>query len=187
MATTTTANIYEMLAIIHKPEPELLNYSRPDVLRYLDHIAEAMLKGWFTTLEKLATQSKYMRQGNPALTIELLQVFRCTEANRGIMKNCVFINHQWVLKLGNNAITEAITYDEASPSMQQKLVPTVLLGEFGCVQLKVILPKNSQGWGFDDTKIERQYNNISHDNEDVHRGNVGIWQGRLMHLDFAGT
>jgi len=91
-----------------------------------------------------------------------------------------------VVKLGLNAELEAEVYANARPEMLAKLVPTVPLAGLGCVQLKVEIPANSKGWGFDDPKIDKQYDRMTTDNNDVHRGNVGIWQGRLMHLDFAG-
>jgi len=179
-----TARSEELHDIIHEPHPDAASTTRSVVEAYLHIIASALLEGWSESLEELCDRYS---PPNESLTDELLKVFRATKSTKGIMKAAVFINHQWVVKLGHNAELEAEVYDEAEPAMLAKLVPTVPLGDLGCVQLKVETPANSHGWSFDKKTIEDQFNRMTRDNNDVHRSNVGMWNGRLMHLDFAGA
>ena len=186
MATTTTAGIDELIAVIHEPYDGLQEATRKVVEGFLNIIAEALLEGWYTGLEVLSDDYYDGNLEWDDIEADLLKVFRAQRATSGIMKTGVYINHQWVVKLGRDAVREATFYQCAGPTMLKKLIPTVPLGEFGNVQLKVKLPENSKGFGFDDPKIERQYSRMMSDHGDVHRGNVGIWKDKLMHLDFGG-
>ncbi len=186
MTTTMNTGLDELLDIIHEPHPSLAEASIEDVLAYLTIVADAILEGWYTSLEELALRARNSKLDARGLKRETLKTLRATQSNKGIMKLAVFINHQWVVKLGENAILEAEVYAEVGNKMRAKLVPTVPLGDLGCLQLKVTIPDSFTGWHFDNKEIEKQYSRMTHDNNDVHRGNVGIWKDRLLHLDFAG-
>lgn len=185
MATTTTRGLDELRALILKRRRGLNTTTRARAEGWLNMIAKAIVEGWWTTLERLCDDDEFF---DDDLEMELLKTLKAKRSDSGIMKVGVYINHQWVLKIGSNAVEEAEVYDDCTPGMRRKLVPTVPLSDFGCLQLKLKLPK-SNGWSFSNKKLEREYDRMTArcDNNDVHRGNVGIWHDRLVHIDFAGA
>ena len=113
----------------------------------------------------------------------------------GACKAFVFVNHQWVVKLGQNAVEEARVYnDTKDPKFRRIVVPTVPLGNFGCVQMKVIMPTEycvEKGYIWDDwwysTKLVNRRDKMLDWNDDVHMENVGFIDDILYMLDFAGA
>jgi len=178
----------ETLDIIHQPRTDLDTLSRAQAEAYLNTIADALIEGWGEQLELIANESNFRRYDPNCEPIDaILAAFRATESTRGIMKVAVIINHQWVVKLGCNAVKEADLYEEADDYLRELYVPTVHLGNVGCLQLKLELPeKDASNWHFKDATHENQYTDIMLRVEDCHRANVGIWQGMIVAIDFEG-
>lgn len=114
-------------------------------------------------------------------------------AIEGICKAFVFVNHQWVAKLGRNAIDEAKRYNSSeADEFRHQLIPTVSLGKFGCLQLKATMPtayvsENDLKWDefwYADKLVERRAE-FQDWNKDIHMGNVGFIDNILYVLDFA--
>ena len=179
------------LEVIHAPNPHLNEITREEAEDYLRSIATALDDGWHDQLDAIANERRYIREHSEEWQADnILDEFRAEESTSGIMKAAVFINHQWVVKLGWNAVMEAETYENANEDERQGYVPTVPLGDYGCLQLKVELPVNNRythtlegdGW-------EKKYKELEDTCafSDCHRGNVGIWRGELLALDFAGS
>jgi len=113
----------------------------------------------------------------------------------GICKNFVFINHQWVVKLGENAVNEAELYEELEDYDQQHLcVPTVRLGGFGCLQVKVtgvyeymIAHDNKWDELWDTQEMCDRRAEMSEVGDDNHMDNMGFIDDQLYLLDFGGA
>jgi hypothetical protein len=179
------------LVTIHEFKPGLLDLSREATEEYLRGVAEALVNGWGDELETICDEPRARRSDEVrALVKDILKEFKAGESVDGIMKNAVFVNHQWVIKLGHNAITEAQEYEDyADNAYQDVMVPTVWLGDYGCLALKVETPKiRDDYYAFDNDEHEEMYQEFKTDCgvPDMHRGNCGIWQGRMVAIDWGG-
>lgn len=113
----------------------------------------------------------------------------------GACKAFVFVNHQWVVKLGQNAVDEAKCYDSTKTRAFRRLVvPTVPLGDFGCLQMKVTLPTKyceEKEYVWDDWWSNEELSNRREEmeewNDDIHMDNLGFIDDILYMLDFAGA
>lgn len=179
------------LTTIHALVPSLQEASREKAEEYLARVATALLEGWGDELESLCDVSR-LRRGDELDRIlsDMLNDFKADESTNGIMKSAVIVNHQWVIKLGDNAIMEMQEYeDHAGNDYQHIMVPTVWLGDIGCVALKVEVPEIQEDYyQFEDDDHEEWYQDFKNDSgvPDMHRGNVGIWQGRMVAIDWGG-
>lgn len=176
---------------IHEPVPDLQELPRAQVEAYLANVAKALIEGWGDELEEMCDHSRYQRDAEDHNKLEeLLADFKATENCGGIMKSSVMVNHQWVIKLGQNAILEMQEYaDHEGTEYGEQLVPTVWLGDVGCLALKVEVPViNSDYYCFDDSQHEEWYHEFkdSCGVPDMHRGNVGVWQDQMVAIDWGG-
>jgi len=176
---------------IHEYIPALQDMNRGAVEAYLNGVAMALIEGWGDELEALSIGARYRRSAETEEMLDaMLKDFKATENMGGIMKSAVLVNHQWVIKLGENAITEMQEYaDHEGDGYQEILVPTVWLGDFGCLALKVEVPVMCDDYyAFEDEQHEEWYSEFKCDSgvADCHRGNVGIWQDQMVALDWGG-
>ena len=179
------------LAIIHAIVPDLHELPRAQVEAYLANVAKALMEGWGVELEEIAEQARYSRDEDQRHMVEsLLTDFKSEENFGGIMKSSVMVNHQWVIKLGFNAIQEMQEYaDNEGNDYQDIMVPCVWLGDCGCLALKIETPKIlTDFYQFEDNDHEAWYQDFKCDSgvPDCHRGNVGIWQDRMVAIDWGG-
>ena len=180
------------LHTIHAIVPELQELPRAQVEAYLANVAKALMEGWGVELEEMCDQSRYSRDADDNTKLDaLLDDFKATENCKGIMKSSVMVNHQWVIKLGQNAIMEMQEYaDHEGDGYQELLVPTVWLGDVGCLALKVETPEfiGDGFYGFEDTSHEDMWQDFKHDCgvPDMHRANCGIWQDEMVAIDWGG-
>ena len=113
----------------------------------------------------------------------------------GCCKAFVFVNHQWVVKLGSNAVYEAKRYNSSeADEFRHQLIPTVPLGKFGCLQLKATMPsayasENDLEWDefWYSEELSERRDSFEDWNEDIHMDNVGFVNDILYVLDFAGV
>lgn len=179
--------------IIHEPQPGLQLRPRPTVEAYLTRVAIALTEGWSQNLDDISETGRGSRFRIPGLEEEvtaLLKTFKAEESLEGIMKTAVFVNHQWVMKLGWSAVQEMEIYDSACGDYLEQFVPSVWLDadqEMGLLQLKVEIPEQDY-YGKFSHDLEAEYHELVAESGvgDLHRGNVGLWQDRLVIIDFEG-
>lgn len=180
--------------IIHEPQPGLQEMPRLTVEAYLTRVATALFEGWSQSLDDLSETGRGSRFRVVGLEDEvsaLLRTFKAKESLDGIMKTAVFVNHQWVLKLGDSAAREMDIYDSACGDYLEQFVPSVWLDpnhEIGLLQLKVELPEQDEWGKFVDSEVEEEYHELVSESGvgDLHRANVGLWQDQLVIIDFEG-
>jgi len=124
----------------------------------------------------------------------LCKQWKAELSSEGICKAFVFVNHQWVVKLGENAVEEAERYnDPANNSFRHLIVPTVPLGSFGCIQKKVTMPVDyarEKKVSFDKlwyrNKLQQRREDFEEFDNDVHMENCGFINNVLYMIDFGG-
>lgn len=158
----------------------------------LTHFKESLISLEDSNHKLMNTQGYAASANTVAYLCKQWQAELSTE---GICKAFVFINHQWVVKLGSNATDEAERYNSSeADEFRHLLIPTIPLGKFGCIQLKATLPtayvtENNLEWEefWYSNKLSKRRNSFKDWNTDVHVDNVGFVNNILYMLDFASV
>lgn len=186
-----------MTALTAKLKPLTTHEAMCDQLKV---IAAHLLDHFEGSLSDLANTNHKITENGDNPEAEETVAYLCKQwkaevCEDGICKAFVFVNHQWVVKLGENAVDEAIAYTMlANEGYQHLVVPTIPLGDFGCLQVKATIPNDyvdennldfDEFWYHERLK-ERRYQFEDFCN-DVHMDNCGFINDILYLLDFAGV
>jgi len=169
---------------------------RKEIIKRLKKIAKHLNSGWRTKFKMLADTDIHWRISKDVeikrLIKEMRKAFQAKTAKEGICKPIVFINKQWTLKLGENAVDEAELYKKMKDyGLQKYCVPTVRVGQTGCLQLTVepldlaysANREEVEEFWKDNKKWRNQFEQMAF--EDIHIGNVGTYNGELYCFDFG--
>lgn len=187
-----------MQDVLERPLPPLTTHGIME--EHLKVIADHLLEHFSHYLIPLYESNRFevAREENDEAEAAMqacCELWDAEVARSGICKAFVFVNHQWVVKIGKNACDEWAVYANAEDAERELLIPTARLGTFGCLQVKAMdvfdYVSEAHPGQFDafwlEPKLQERRTVMSLNNDDLHMENIGVVNGRIYCLDFGGA